>query len=218
MHKSAILAILLTMLILTASLSVAFADVSVGAKKGDWIEYQVTETGNPTPDFNITWARMDVTAVQGEAINVSVQTRYANGTLYPEPKVLLNLATGAIGDGFFVPANLNIGDQFYSEYQGNITITSVWQQEVGGAMRTVISATSNQTIYYWDRQTGILVGATTSFPSFTLFTKTSGTNIWQPQILGLDSTVFYALIVAVIVALVAIVAIFVWHKKMHVKS
>jgi hypothetical protein len=161
---------------------------------------------------------MDVTAVQGEAINVSVQTRYANGTLYPEPKVSLNLATGAIGDGFFVPANLNIGDQFYSEYQGNITITIVWQQEVGGAMRTVVSATSNQTTYYWDRQTGILVGATTSFPSFTLFTKTSRTNIWQPQILGLDSTVFYALIVAVIVALVAIVAIFVWHKKMHVKS
>jgi hypothetical protein len=85
-------------------------------------------------------------------------------------------------------------------------------------MRTVVSATSNQTTYYWDRQTGILVSATTSFPSFTLFTKTSGTNIWQPQILGLDSTVFYALIVAVIVALVAIVAIFVWHKKMHVKS
>lgn len=202
----------------TSLLAVAFGGISVGVEKGDWIEYSVTEIGNPTPDFNITWARLDVTAVQGEKITISVQTGYANGTVYPEPQISLNLATGAVGDGFFIPTNFNVGDQFYSEYQGNITITSVGQQEVGGAVRTVLSATSNQTTYYWDRQTGILVGATTSFPSFTLFTKTSGTNLWQSQILGLDSTVFSAIIILIVVILVAIAAILIWHMKIKVKN
>jgi hypothetical protein len=216
MNKSVVLTVVLTMLILTASvLSVAFADVSVGVKKGDWIKYQVRETGNPTPDFNVTWARMDVTAVQSEKITVDVQTGYANGTIYPEPQIHLNLATGAVGDGFFMPKEFNIGDQFYSEYQGNITITSILQQEVGGAMRTVVSASTNQTTFYWDRQTGILVGATTSFPNFTLFTKTSATNIWQPQIIGLDLTMFYLLIVVVVIFFVAITAILVWRLKVQ---
>ncbi len=202
------------MFIVTISLfAIAFADISVGAKKGDWITYKVTETGNPTPDYEITWARIDVTAVQGEKITINVQTGYANGTIYPEPQIPLNLATGAIGDGFFVPINLNVGDKFFSEYQGNITITSILQREVGGALRTVISATSNQTTYYWDRQTGILVGATTSFPTFTLFTQTSGTNLWQPQILGLDSTLFYEIIVVIIVSLAAVLAILIWQKR-----
>lgn len=215
MHKATILSITLTMLIATALLGVAFANNSVAIKKGAWIEYQVVETGNPTPDYNITWARMDVTAVQGQIIDIDVQTGYANGTIYPE-KITLNLATGAIGDGFFVPTNLNIGDEFYSKYQGNITITSVWHMEVGGAVRTVISATSNQTTYYWDMETGILVGATTSFSGFTLFTTANRTNVWQPQILGLDPIVFYALISAIAVVLVIIVAILAWRKKVRV--
>lgn len=218
MNKSVVIATVLIIVIADVSLiAVAFAGISVGVKKGDWIKYQVRETGNPTPDFNITWARIDVTAVQGEKITIDVQTEYANGTIYLEPQIRLNLATGAVGDGFFIPANFNIGDQFYSEYQGNITITNVLQQEVGGTVRTVVSATTNQTTYYWDKQTGILVGATTSFPSFTLFTKTSGTNLWQPKILCLDSAVIYALIIAMVLALVAAV-ILVRYLKVHLKD
>jgi hypothetical protein len=213
MRKLILFAIALAVLIIALSLfSEGFADISVGVKKGDWIKYQVRETGNVTADYNITWARIDVTAVQGAKINIDVQTGYANGTLYPE-KVSLNLETGAIGDGFFVPVDFNLGDQFYSEYQGNITITSIWQLEIGGILRTVISATSNQTTYYWDRQTGILVGATTTFPSFTLFTKTAETNLWQPQILGVDSTTFYELIIVLIAFLVAVLTILVWRKR-----
>jgi hypothetical protein len=42
MHKSSLLAIPLTILIVAALFTaVAFADVSIGVKKGDWIEYQV---------------------------------------------------------------------------------------------------------------------------------------------------------------------------------
>ena len=213
MRQPALFSIILTILVITTLSGVVSADISIGAKKGDWIQYQVTEIGPPTPDYNITWARMDITAVQDERIIVDVKTGYANGTLYPEPNIALNLATGAIGDGFFIPANLNLGDQFCSKYQGNITITSVWQLNVAGATRTVVSATSNQTTYYWDKQTGILVAATTAFPNFTLFTKTSETNIWQPQILGLDSITFYVAITAVLIAVAIVVLLLVWRKK-----
>jgi hypothetical protein len=137
---------------------------------------------------------------------------YANGTIYLEPQIHLDLAKGAIGDGFFIPANFNVGDQFYSEYQGNITISSIRQLEAGGSQRTVVSATSNPTTYYWDKQTGILISATTNFPNFTLLTIASQTNLWRPQILGLDSTLFYIIIILIVV-LAALVVISVWHLK-----
>ena len=213
MQRPFMFAILITVLIATALFTAgAFADASVGVKKGDWIEYQVTITGNPPQDHNITWARMDITDVQGEVVSLDIQTRFSNGTLLPE-KVTLNLATGVLGDDFIVPANLNRRDKFYDVYQGNVTITSVEQRTVAGAERTVVSGITNQTAYYWDRQTGILVAATSSFPEYTMFTKASGTNIWQPQTLGLSSTVFYALTIAVIAALVVIVAVLVYVRK-----
>ncbi len=214
MHKSALFAVALTVLMITSPLfAVAFADVSVGVKKGDWIEYQVKVTGNPSPNQNITWARMDIIAVQGETITINVQTEFANATIYPENGITLNLTSGAIGDGFFIPTNLNPGDKYNTEYEGIINITSVGQLEAGGAERTVISGATAVTTYYWDKQTGIMVAATSSYPNYTMYTTTSGTNIWQPQqqILGLDPAVFYSLIVIVVVA--AVVAVLVWHKK-----
>jgi len=219
MRKSVVCASALIALIVCSSLlAVVFAGISVGVKKGDWIEYRVTETGNPSSDFNITWAKMDIRAVQGETIDIDVQTGFANGTVYPENGIILNLATGAIGDGFFVPTNLNPGDQYQSEYEGNISITGVGQLEAGGAERTVLLGVASQTTYYWDKQTGIMVAATSNFTGFTLLTETSATNIWQPQILGLDSTVFYSLIVAVVVVFVVIISILIWYSKVYLKA
>jgi hypothetical protein len=204
-----------TVLIVTSSLfTVAFADVSVGVKKGDWIEYQVKVTGDPPPIYNITWARIDVTGVQGEIISLYVQTRFANGTLLIE-NVTLNLATGAIGDDFIIPIHLNPGDNFYDEYQGNITITSLQQRTAAGAERTVVSGATAQTSYYWDRETGFLISAISSESGYTMHTSTSNTNLWQPQILGLNSSLFYAIVVTIVVALVVAVAFLVWYKKMH---
>ena len=55
MRKSSLLAIVLTVFIVTALLAVASAaissaNISIGVKKGDWIEYQVTVTGIHLPD------------------------------------------------------------------------------------------------------------------------------------------------------------------------
>jgi hypothetical protein len=156
---------------------------------------------------------MEVTDVQDAAISLDIQTRFSNGTLLLGD-ITLNLATGVLGDDFFIPKNLDVGDQFYDSSQGNITITGMEQRTAAGAQRPVISASTNFTTFYWDRETGILVEATSHEPTYTMFTETSGTNIWQPQILGLEFPVFYTLLAAVVV-LAIIVAVLVWHIKAH---
>ena len=216
MDKSAFFAIALTVMIVSSLFGAAFADNVVGVTKGDWIQYRVTETGNPAPQYNITWARMDIISVQGEVITVNVQTAFGNGTLFPENGINLNLATGAIGDGFFVPTNLNPGDRYSTEYEGFINITSIGQVQAGGANRAVLIGVTNESTYNWDRQTGIMVAATSKLPGCIMYTRTTATDIWAPQILGLNQTLFYALIAAVgaiLAVLVAVIMIFVWRRR-----
>ncbi|HMK94499.1 MAG TPA: hypothetical protein VK536_03765 [Candidatus Limnocylindrales bacterium] len=213
---------------MTALLAVAYADVSVGVKKGDWIEYQVKVIGNPPPRYNVTWASINVTSVQGENLGLYILTKFTNGSLLIE-NVTVNLVTRP-GDSFVIPSGLNPGEAFYNQFLGgNVTISGVVHRTVLGEERTLVQGATNVTAYYWDRQTGILVQAKTVEPigsntgfgiskGFTVYTKAIGTNIWQPQILGLNLNVFYAIIVAavvVVVALVAIATILIWRKRTH---
>jgi hypothetical protein len=219
MRKYAIIAISLIIILIAPALSAATSpDYTVHVKKGDWIKYNVKETGTPPPEFNITWGRIDIKSVQGENIHTDVLTGYANGTIYPENGITLNIATGAIGDGFFIPTNLQSGDKYNSGYEGNITITGFEKIEAGGAQRTVITGDANQTKYYWDKQIGIMVAATSNLTGCVMFTTTSATSLWQPQILGLDATIFYIVIIAVVIILVAIAGILSWQLKSRRKS
>ena len=229
MRKSSLLAVVLTVFVVTALFAVApaavsSANISIGVKKGYWIEYKVTVIGSPPPRYNVTWASINVTSIQGQNIGLYILTRFTNGSLLIE-NITVNLETRP-GDSFVIPSNLNPGDMFYNQFLGgNVTITSEEQQSVLGDERTLVSGSTNISTYYWDRQTGILVQATSSVPvgfntgfgisqGFTVYTRTTGTNIWQPQILGLDSSAFYEfIVVAVMVALAVIVAILVWRKR-----
>jgi hypothetical protein len=213
MRKFVLVAIILTVLVVLVPLSSVLADVSVGVKPGDWIQYNVHVTGNPPGDHNIQSAGMNVTTVQGTAITLDIQTLFNNGTNYPE-HITLNLATGVLGDDFFIPKNLNVGDQFYDLYQGNITITSIQQQTVAGAQRTLVLGATNYTSYEWDRETGTLVAATSIEPDYTMVTNTNSTNIWQPDILGLPPLVYYVTVtVAAIAAVASVVIAAIWIKQ-----
>ena len=134
----------------------------------------------------------------------------------------LNLITNP-GDSFVINSNLNPSDQIFNPYFGNMTIAAIERHMYLGAERTVVLGATNYTKYYWDRQTGILVQATSSIPAgvlgdynFTVFTKTSGTNIWQPQIFGVDLDVFSVLTI-VLVGLVAVAVFLVWRTRKHNK-
>jgi hypothetical protein len=191
--------------------SVVSAEISVGVKQGDWIEYQVNVTGTPPPDHDTTWAKMEITDVQGTDINLNVTTKFSNGTLWNEA-ITLNLETGQLGDDFIIPANLGDGDTFFDKRVGNITIGGVEERTCAGANRTVVYASTAETTFYWDRSTGILVAANSSFTDYTMNSKVDKTNMWQAQTSELDSTVFYALAIAA-VAILTVIAFFVIRRK-----
>ena len=188
------------------------AEISVGVKKGDWIEYQVTYTGTPTEGHDVTWARMEIKDVQGKNISVDITVDYSNGTR-EGMTITLNLETGQLGDDFVIPANLNSSDTFFDKNVGNITISSVEERTYAGATRAVAHATTPETSYYWDKATGILVEGNSQFPAYTMNTIVDKTNIWQPQLLGLDPTVFYALVIGTTALIVVALAFLIARRK-----
>ena len=187
------------------------AEISVGVKQGDWIEYQVAFTGTPAEDHDVIWARMEITAVQGKSINLNMIVNFSDGTQEPKTATL-NLESGQLGDDFLIPANLNAGDTFYDKNEGNMMISGVEERTYAGATRTVVFANTSQTKFYWDKSTGILLEATSSYTEYTMHTTADKTNMWQAQIFGLDSTLFYALIIAA-VAILSVIIIFVMRRK-----
>jgi len=206
------LGLIIALLIVLIGAGAVLAEILVGVKKGDWIEYQVTFTGTPPPDHDITWARMEIVDVQGKAIDLDIATQFSNGALLNET-ITLNLETGQLGDDFIIPANLNKGDAFLDKYQGSITISAVEERTYAGATRTVVSAATAQSTYYWDKATGVLVEGISEFPDYTIHSIADKTNMWQPQIFGLEPTVFYALLILAATVIVAVIAFFAVRRK-----
>lgn len=185
----------------------------VSVQTGDWIEYNVITTGNPTPIHNITWARLDVKTVTGSEINTDIQTKLANGTLWLEPHTTFNVATGVVGEGAIIPTNLTVGDVYYSEYEGNITVTGTQTLQIAGAERTVLTGEAANTSFMWDKETGVMVKATTILEDCTVYSEAASTNLWQPQTPVLN--IVYAFIAAAVAALVAVVLAGVFLRYQH---
>ena len=116
----------------------------------------------------------------------------------------LNPETGQIGDSFIIPANLSEGDTFLEQNEGTVTISGIEDKRYAGAKRTVVTATTSYTMFYWDKSTGFLVEAASTYPDFTMTTKAENTNMWQPQTFGIDPIVPIVLIAIVIGAVLAI--------------
>jgi len=200
--KSSVTGALLAFLVLSLlNSAVAYGYVVVQA--GDWVEYKVTTTGNPTPIHNITWARLDVKTITGPQINTDIQTQLANGTLWLEPNTTFNVATGAVGEGVIIPTNLTVGDVYYSEYEGNITVTGTEALMVAGAERVVLTGEAANTSFMWDKETGIMVKATTTLEDCTVYSEAAATNLWQPK--TPTSNILYAFAAGAIAALFTVI-------------
>jgi hypothetical protein len=180
--KKIVTMIVLLMMVLSTAVS-ASAAISVGVKKGDWIEYQASFQGTPPSDHNVEWARTEVTDVQGPIIYLNITDGLSNGTVVQED-VVLNLETGHLGDDFIIPANLSVGDTFLDYYHGKMTISGVEDGTYGGAVRTVVFASTALTTYYWDRATGVLVKGVTNAGDYTMNSIVHATNMWQAQPVG----------------------------------
>jgi hypothetical protein len=210
MFRKLVVALIVAALFLSLT-SAVYADLSVGVKKGDWIEYAITTTGSPTAGHDITSSRMEVTDVQGTNITVFITSTFPNGTTETFNSIL-NLQTGHLIDDFIIPANLNVGDAFLDQTLGNITISSSEQHTYAGATRTVLSASTSKSTFVWDQATGVSVEATSQESDYTMHTIVKDTNMWQPPP-GLDVTVLALIVVVVVIVVVAVVMVVLRFRK-----
>jgi len=128
--------------------AIASAEIVVGVKPGDWIEYNVAFTGEIIEQHDVTWARIEVIALEGKTIDIKVTSIFSDGREETET-LTLNLETGQIGDSFIIPANLDTGDTFLEQYEGTMTISGVEEKTYIGAKRKVVYAiTSRNLILY----------------------------------------------------------------------
>jgi hypothetical protein len=211
MQRKLSLALIGVILVLFLS-STALAQPTVGVQAGQWIEYSVTYTGTPTEGHDISFARMTILDVSGTSIHVTIMSQFSNGS-QETMNSTLDLSTGQLIDNFIIPANLNVGDTFYAQYLGNVTIEKAEQQTYAGATRTVISSTVGINSYVWDQATGVSVEGTSEQPDYTMHTKVSDTNMWQPQKDSLLGMAIWLAIVAVIVVVAIIAAVVLLRRK-----
>ena len=202
-RKIALYMICLAVLVCAHFSAVASAEIVVGVKQGDWIEYRVTVTGDVPEEHDVTWGRFEIVAVEGKEVDIKITSRYSDGTEETDTSTL-NLETGQIGDAFIIPANLDEGDTFLEQHEGNITISGVEERTYAGAKRSVVYGSTSVTMFYWDRSTGFLVEATSSYPEFTLATIAEKTNMWQTPAFGIDPLFSIVLLLLVIVAVLVI--------------
>ena len=185
-----------------------YENLTIGVKKGDWIEYNVVCNGDIPSDHNVTWARIEVTDVENELIFVNITSKYSDNRNESVTSIL-NIQTGEIGEGFIIPANLTQGDKFLEEFEGIITINKVEEKRIVNEKRTVIGANTPNTSFYWDQKTGFLIEANTTNTSYSIVSKANKTNIWQNKISWPD----LIMPISVVLIVIAIISIILLKKK-----
>jgi parallel beta-helix repeat protein len=192
-------------------------EVQVGVKTGDWIKIEYTITGWPAGTPYPLWLKVEFLSVEGTSATVRVTMRMSNGT-EQNATVPVDVVAGgqAFGlSGFVIPANLTSGDIIFMSGYGNVTIAGETTRTYAGASRTVVYASfsqyGTQLTYYWDKQTGVMVEASTTSGTMTGTGKATETNIWEAT----PSFPFDSIILSVLIAIVIVivVAIFLVRRK-----
>ena len=165
---------------------------------------------------------MEIVAEQGKEVTVNVTTRARNGTL--ESGLLpLKPEEGQVGVWFIIPANLKPGEEFFdATINRNVTIEGSKQRTIADATRTVTHATTPERIKSWDQSTGVFVESIDVLSNYTLNALAVKTNMWKPQILGVEPKVFYVLLGGfIVITAIAVLVVFeriTKHSLMHPKK
>jgi len=187
--------------------------VSVGVKKGDWIEYIVSTTGNPVVGHDLKYAKMEIVQVNGSQIWANVISETPNGTWSSVIRTF-DLSAGNVQAWVIIPANLGPGDSFYDSFTNStVTIQGQKTMTVAGATRTITYVNTPERHKEWDKATGIFIQTADYLPNYTVNANITTTNMWNPQILGLDQTIFDVIIIVVVVVVAAIVVIIAFRRK-----
>ena len=200
-----IAASLLFILILSAN-----AQVNVGLKEGDWVEYTATYTGNPPETYPET-IRIEIQNIQDTNITLEIDRDLLNGTKDVRTHSF-DLEEGA-PDLIIIPANLNVGDEVNHAGVGSITIEGEADYDFEGETRKLIYATVNEAEFKWDKITGVLVQADQTTDTFTQTWLAVDTNIDPIQTLDLDPMILYGIIIAVIIIIIIVAILAVKRKR-----
>jgi len=183
-------------------------EVQVGVKASDWIKVNYAITGWPAGTPYPLWLKMEFLSVQGTSVTVRVTMRMSDGT---EQNATVPVDVVAGGDalglsGLVIPANLTTGDVVYMSGYGDVTIEGETTKTYAGASRTVVYASvsqyGTQLTYYWDKQTGVMVEASTTSGGMTATAKATETNIWEAT----PGFPFDPIILSVLIAIVIVIA------------
>lgn len=203
------LALAASLILLLCFSGCASAELTVGVKGGDWIEYLVSYTGEPAEGHDVTWARMEIQNVQGFEISVTITSHFADNTS-DTINSTLNLQTGHLIDDFIIPAELTVGDTFQDENLGTVTIDSSETRTYDGVQRVVLISTVGDNTYVWDQATGVSLEGESQTETYTVRTIAAETNLWQPSqptpmpLQGFD---FVSIVLVVAVGVIVFVAL-----------
>ena len=194
-----------------------FGEISVGVKKGDWIEYTITMTGPPLdPIRNLTWYRTEILEVDGAWFQANKTGLSVNGTL-SSSIWSFDLAKGQVRGWVIIPSNLGTGDAFFDAAKSlDITIEGEEQKALLGANRTVTHASDPGKVYLeWDKATGVYVHSIAHTSNYTVIMNAFATNMWSPQTQGQSQTESDLSVLATIVLalLILALAIFIALRK-----
>jgi parallel beta-helix repeat protein len=191
--------------------------VPVGVKAGNWIKVEYTISGWPAGTPYPLWLKVEFLSVEGTNSTIRVTMHMSDGTEQTDTVSVDVVAGGeALGlSGFVIPANLTTGDAIFMSGYGNVTIEGETTRNYAGANRTVIymsfSQYWTQLTYYWDKQTGVMVEASTTSGGMTATGKATETNMWEATpAFPVDQLILSVLIV---IAVVIVMAIFLVRRK-----
>ncbi|MGA2680649.1 MAG: hypothetical protein ABSF44_02490 [Candidatus Bathyarchaeia archaeon] len=215
MHKIAAAIIIIAFVFI--SITVTEAQPSVGVKTGYWVEYSVKTTGATPAAQDLTWAKIEILDVEGEVFHANFTVKYVNGTVSSSVR-FFNFSAGDVQAWIIIPANLSPGESFYdSSINSNVTIQGQMQKTVAGADRTITFTNSTaggvERNKEWDKATGFYVQSVDNLGNYTVNARATATNIWSPQILGLNQRTFYLVIATIIVLIVLIASIVISARK-----
>ena len=200
--------VFITLLLALLILSV-LAQVSIGVKEGNWIEYEITYTGTPPQTYPET-ARFEVQAIQGTNITLEIKTVSLEAAEITNP-VTFNLEDGA-PDFIIIPANLNVGNEVNHSELGIIEILGIEEYTFEGVTRELIYGGFGDLDYHWDRTTGIVIQIDQTTETYTQSWLAVSTNIVQTEISELDPMLLYGIIIPIIIILL-IVTLFILKRK-----
>ena len=146
---------------------------------------------------------MEILDVEGEVLHANVTVRNVDGVVSSSIRTF-NFTDGQVQAWIIIPANLSPGDTFYdASIPGDVIIQGQVEKTVVGATRTITNASDSGKYKEWDKATGMYTETIDNLENYTINAFATATNMWAPQILGLEQAVFYAIII-VIVAVIAV--------------